>query len=280
MTETRPRRILIHPGFHKTGTSSIQHFLWTNRSRLSAQVAILQLRHLKPAAQLCMSYSRNNNPLLLADLVGALSEALEEHGPMPDSNDDRDIVVSCEAFSGHCPGWPGVDNYAAAPFTASVLAGFFSETFPEAEVIIVYSTRESDAWLHSAWRHHLLGQRMMIDFETWAPRYRPAADLMTVVIEVAEGLLPVRVFTLPLEESHLHPQGPGGALMELIDLPDDLRASLEPVGHGNPGPKPALAAEFLALNRTPLTDAEVKSRKEMLADQAKVGGWSPAASKG
>ncbi|SMY06228.1 hypothetical protein [Flavimaricola marinus] len=276
MADTRPRRILIHPGFHKTGTSSIQHFLWTNRALLSDTLAVLQLRHLKPAAQLCMSYSRNSSPLLLADLVGALTEAIEEHGPVPDSDDTRDIVVSCEALSGHCPGWPGVDNYAAAPFTASVLAGFFGEVFPGSEVLVVYSTREQDSWLHSAWRHHLLGQRLMVDYETWAPRYRVAADLMPVVIEVAEGLAPVRVFTLPLEESHLHPQGPGGALLELIDLPDDLRRRLQPVGHGNPGPKATLAREYLALNRSALTDSDVKNRKDMLADQAKVGGWATA----
>lgn len=280
MADTRPRRILIHPGFHKTGTSSIQHFLWTNRALLTPTIAVLQLRHLKPAAQLCMSYSRNSNPLLLADLVGALTEALDEHGPKPDTQDTRDIIVSCEAISGHCPGWPGVDTYAAAPLTASILAGFFGEMFPGAEVMVAYSTRDPEAWLHSAWRHHLLGQRLMVDYDTWAPRHKAAADLMPVVMDVAEGLAPVRVFTLPLEESHLHPQGPGGALLELMDLPEPLRRSLQPVGQGNPGPKAALAQEFLALNRSPLSDAEVKNRKEMLADQAKVGGWAHTPSQG
>ena len=274
MPQDRPRRILIHPGFHKTGTSSIQHFLWVNRERLSPRVAVLQLRHLKPVAQLCMSYSRNRNPLLLADLVGELTQALEEHGPAPGDEDDRDLIVSCEALSGHCPGWPGVDDYGAAPFTISVIAGYFAEVFPGAEVLVVYTTREPEDWVHSAWRHHLQGQRLLIDFDTWAPRYKAASGLMTVVIEVAEALAPLRVFTLPLEEAKAHPQGPGGALLELIDLPDDLRRRLEPVGLGNPGPKAALAAEFLALNRSALTDGEVKARKDTLADQARVGGWA------
>lgn len=224
-----------------------------------------------------MSYSRDPNPLLLADLARSLTEALEEHGPHPDSDDSRDIVISCEALSGHCPGWPGVDDYAAAPFTATVIAGFFSEVFPGSEVMVVYSTRGAEDWLHSAWRHHLLGQRLRLDFDSWAPRFRETSDLMPVVIRVAEALAPVRVFALPLEESKTHPQGPGGALLELIDLPDDLRKALEPVGHGNPGPMTALAQEYLALNRSPLTDAEVSARKQMLADEAKVGGWATAA---
>jgi len=34
MTEDRPRRILIHAGFHKTGTSTVQDFLKANRETL------------------------------------------------------------------------------------------------------------------------------------------------------------------------------------------------------------------------------------------------------
>jgi hypothetical protein len=98
--------------------------------------------------------------------------------------------------------------------------------------------------------------------------------MMSVVVEVAQALTPTRVFTLPLEESRGHPQGPGGALLELIDLPDLLRQQLEPVGHGNRGPQVALAAEFLALNRSALCDAEVKARKDTLAEAAAVGGWA------
>jgi len=275
MTDDRLRRILIHPGFHKTGTSSIQHFLWINRAALTPHVAILQLRHLKPVAQLCMSFSRNINPLMLADLVEPLDAALADFGPGP--GDTRDIVVSCEALSGHCPGWPGVLDFSAAPYTATVLAGYFAERFPGADIFLVYSTREPETWLRSAWGHHLFGQRLKQGFEDFAAWHRNGADLTAAVLAVAEAIAPVQVFSLPIEESATHPLGPGGALLELIDLPEDLRLSLQPVGHGNRGPQEALAAEYLALNRAPLTDPEVKARKAHLAEQAKVGGWVTSA---
>lgn len=276
MTADARRRILIHPGFHKTGTSSIQHFLWINRDRLAPHVATLQLRHLKPVAQLCMSFARNRKQLVLADLVDLLDDALAEHGPDPAAADTRDLVVSCEALSGHCPGWPGVVDYSAAPFTAIMLAGYFAERFPEAGVVVVYGLREQDSWLRSAWGHHLFGQRETTGFDDWAAVHRAGADLMSVVMDVAAAIDPIQVFTLPIEEARDHPLGPGGALIELVRMPDAARGTLDPVGQGNRGPDDALAAEYLALNRSTLSDRDVKARKADLADASGVGGWTTA----
>lgn len=274
MSPHRPRRILIHPGFHKTGTSSIQHFLWANRRRLKNHLATLQLRHLKSVAELCMRFARSRNPLLLSDLAVALDEALSLEDLLPEANDPRDIVVSCEALSGHCPGWPGVIDYGAAPFIISVVTGYFAERFPEAEITVIYSTRDPEAWLQSAWRHHLLGQRLRIAFDQWQALHRSASNLLSVVDEVASAVAPFQVIALPLEESRTHPKGPGAALLEMIDLPPEVRDQLTAVGPGNAGPPPTLTAEYLALNRSALSDADVRDRKAALAKEYRVGGWA------
>lgn len=271
-----PRRILIHPGFHKTGTSSIQQFLWVNRAALSPYVGVLQMRHLKPSVKISLNFSRKQNPLLLADLVTTFDEAIEEFGPRPDTDDDRDIIVSCEAFSGHCPGWPHVPNYETAPFLASVIAGYFAERFDGAEIMLVYSTREAEPWLWSAWRHHLAGQRLEDDFETWAPKFRPAADHMRAVAAIAASVAPVQVFTLPLEEARAHPKGPGGALIELINIPAEVRQSLTPILLSNEGPPDDITAELLRMNRSDLDDTTLAQRKKALLDEANVGGWTNA----
>lgn len=265
-----PRRILIHPGFHKTGTSSMQHFLWLNRNALAPHVSLLMLRHLKPAAKICMSFSHLQNPYVLTDLVEVLDALIAEH--LPESAPD--LVISCEGLSGHLPGWPKVDSYGAAPITAAYLSGYLTERFPQAEQSFVYSTRDPGAWVHSAWRHHLMSHRMIEDWDSFAARMTPAADLNAVAAEVAEAIGPVPVFTLPLEVALTHPQGPGGALLELVDLPDDLRASLKPVPEANRGPDAALAAEYLRLNRSKLRDDVLKAEKLKLAEKAGVGGWS------
>ena len=264
-----PRRILLHPGFHKTGTSSMQHFLWVNRTRLAPHANILLLRHLQVAAKTCMFYSHSGNPLALADLVEMMDQILAAHVP----EGDADLVISCEGLSGHLPGWPGVATYAAAPITAAYLAGYLAERFPAAEIEVVYSTRDPDAWLNSAWRHHLISHRMVLDWPEFAARHAAAADLMAIASDVAAALAPIPVFTLPLEEAIAHPQGPGGALIELLDLPDAVREGLVPVGHGNKGPDAAMAAEMLRLNRSGLSDTVVKAEKAGLIAAAGTGGW-------
>jgi hypothetical protein len=49
-----PRRVILHAGFHKTGTTSVQEFLRANRSALKKHVAIRlkpQMRDLIHAAR-------------------------------------------------------------------------------------------------------------------------------------------------------------------------------------------------------------------------------------
>jgi hypothetical protein len=265
-----PRRILIHPGFHKTGTSSMQHFLWQNRVRLSPHVSLLMLRHLKPAAKVCMTFSHQQNPYVLTDLVEVMDAIIAEHLPQS----APDLVISCEGLSGHLPGWPKVNSYGAAPITAAYLSGYLAERFPQAEQSFVYSTRTAADWVWSAWRHHLMSHRMIEDWEVFAARMAPAADLAAMAAEVAEAIAPVPVFTLPLDEAMTHPQGPGGALLELIDLPEAVRASLIVVPEANRGPDAALAAEYLRLNRSRIRDDALKAEKLKLAEKAGVGGWS------
>jgi hypothetical protein len=251
----------------------MQHFLWSNRTRLAPHAQILLLRHLQAAAKICMFYSHSQNGLALTDIVETMDQILAAH--LPPGSGDGDLVISCEGLSGHLPGWPRVESYVAAPVTAAYLTGYLAERFPQAKIQIVYSTRDPESWLHSAWRHHLLSHRMTLDWADYAARFAGSADLAGIAAQVAESLSPLPVFTLPLEEAQNHPQGPGGALLELLDLPDAVRDQLMPVGHGNRGPDPATATQLLDLNRSGMTDAAVRAEKARLVAQAGTGGWQP-----
>ena len=71
------RQILLHPGFHKTGTSSMQHFLWINREVLEPYFDLRMFRHMKPVVRLASLFSRTNNPLdrAVAEQKKALADA-------------------------------------------------------------------------------------------------------------------------------------------------------------------------------------------------------------
>ena len=264
-------RILLHPGFHKTGTSSIQHFLWVNRHVLAPQVAPVMLRHLKPVVRMACRYARRQNPIDLIDLVPALDDAITDAAILP----GRDIVVSCEGLLGHVPGWPGVAAYDAAPTLSACYVGYFQDRYPGADLRIVLTTRDAASWLFSAYRHHLRGQRMTLSAEEFASGFAAAADLCAVADAIAAHV-DVDVLTVDLADMRDYPGGPGGAICDLMDLPAAIVAQLQPVGQGNTGPEAALWHQFLDLNRSTLADRAVQVEKARLAQITDLGGWRPA----
>lgn len=263
------RQILLHPGFHKTGTSTAQHVLWINRDLLSPHVAIFQLRHLRDVAKLCMGYAKTQNPLLLMDMIEALDQVFADVS----ADDSRHVLISCEGLSGHLPGWPDVDTYAAAPITISYICGYLEDRFPDHSLSVTLTTRGADDWLYSAYRHHLRGFRLTKSWDAFRDTYRDAADLVAVVSDIRKSIAPVPVTALPLEVSRDHPLGPGGAILNGLDLPNGLMARLDPVDAGNQGPSDDLADKFLALNLGDLPDGEVQAQKDALAAMSGVGGW-------
>ncbi|OUD10256.1 hypothetical protein BVC71_01715 [Marivivens niveibacter] len=261
----KPRRILLHPGFHKTGTSSIQHFFWLNRDLIHERAHLFMLRHMKPATQIAHRYSRTGNPLELADLVDRLTDVFAE---TPD--DDRDILISCEALCGHLPGWPKVDTYVAAPVIIDYTAEFLKDRFQTKHLEIVLTTRGADDWLFSAYRHHLKGQRLTLDWDDYRTRYAASTDFAPVFSQL-RGALGDCVTDLPLEHSQTHAFGPGGALLNLFGWTD--LTGFTPVGRGNQGPEQSLWSEFLTLNRSDLSDDALRDAKDTLAQKAQLGGW-------
>jgi len=271
MSDPNRPKILIHPGFHKTGTSSIQQMLWVNRVRLAPHLGVLLLRHLRPAAKICMAYARDQNPLRLTDMVEVMDEVLAQNDLSPSQIGGRDLVLSCEGLVGHLPGFPNVDTYAVAPITIAFLTGYFEDRFPFADVQVVLTTREAEGWLYSAWRHHLLAHRMRMDWPAFERRFRPAADLLAVIRDVNDAISPVPLFTLDLEAASAHALGPGGALLEMVRLPRATRAALQQVDPVSLGCDAKTAAALLALNLSGQPDDVVKARKAQVAAQAQAG---------
>lgn len=264
-------RILLHPGFHKTGTSSIQHFLWLNRDALAPSFAPVMLRHLKPVVRMACRFSRFQNPIDLIDVVPALDHAMQEAAIRP----GQDIVISCEGLLGHLPGWPGVATYDAAPTLLTYYTGYLQDRFPGADLRVIFTVRDAESWLFSAYRHHLRGQRMTLSAGAFAANHALAADLIRVADAVA-AVIDVNVLTLALSNMRDHPGGPGGAICDLMDLPDATRAALKPVGQGNTGPDEGLWQQFLDLNRSNLSDQAVQAEKTRLAQATDLGGWRHA----
>lgn len=263
------QQILLHPGFHRTGTSSIQHMLWMNRDLLAPHLTVRLTRHFKPLGQACARFAVSRNPLDLTDLIGALDQGFAEH-PVPRN---RDLVISSETLCGDMPGLHGITDYSAAPALVAYVTGYLQDRFPDATVRVILTTRGKQDWLFSAYRHALRRARLRLTADEFAETYAQAADFDTIVADVAEAIAPLETLYLPLDHALTNSAGPGAALLDQMPLPDDLRANLVPVGIGAAGAAPHLWGQFLALNRSDQPDEAVRAQKETLAEAAKLGHW-------
>lgn len=264
-------RLLLHPGLHRTGTASVQQFLLTNLALLAPHLDVLLPRDLATAAEHCMTFSKARNAVLLVDLVAALDAIFVAKPTLG----DRDLIISCVGFSGQMPGRPGVSSYALVPFLAECFSTYFAERFPAADFGMIFTTRAPDAWLHSIWRQYLRSRRMTLDFAAFSRWFAGAANLDDVVRATAQALDPTEIYALPLEQAKNHRLGPGGAVLEMIDLPAETRAGLVPVGLTNTGLGTELTKQLLALNRSELSDDAVTAQKKTLKPPAKPSNLAP-----
>ena len=267
-----PQQILLHPGFHRTGTSSMQHFLWMNREKLAPHLTIRLTRHFKSVARLCARYAITENPLDLTDMIGELDIAFAQD-PVPTG---RNLLISSEMFCGEIPGHGTVKDYRAAPTLISYLAGYLQERFPNAQIRVILTTRDADDWLFSVYRHVLRRSRVTITREEFAETYKAAADFEAILQDIAEAIEPLDVLFLPLDHALHNAAGPGAALLDQLPLPDDVRNALLPVGIGAKGAEPHLWGQFLAMNRADYPDDQVTAQKEQMAEAAKLGHWRKA----
>lgn len=272
MAMATPQQILLHPGFHRTGTSSMQHFLWLNRDKLAPYLTVRLTRHFKSVARLCTRYAATQNPLDLTDMIGELDTAFAQE-PVPSN---RNLLISSEMFCGEIPGQGDVSTYDAAPTLITYMTGYLQERFPNADIKVILTTRDADDWLFSAYRHVLRRSRMTLTREDFADKYRDAADFDAILQNIAEAIDPLEVLYLPLEHALQNPLGPGAGLLDQVAIPDDVRDTLKPVGIGAKGAEPHLWGQFLAMNRADYPDDQVTAQKEQMAEAAKLGHWRNA----
>lgn len=216
-----PRRIILHAGFHKTGTSSIQATLRQNRVALKKHVALRLRWHMKDLVAATRGYSTWRDPLTLIKVQDRFTTLMDDLPGMP----RRTLVISAEELAGHLPGRGDLEDYSAAPVLLYAFWEIARTRYPEAEILIYLSTRAPGPWLESAYAEHIKASNMTLDFDDFATRYRGAADLEGMVGEIASRV-PVPVHHRALETCIDQPLGPADPLLDLCDLPLTLRAGL------------------------------------------------------
>lgn len=257
-----PRRIVLHAGFHKTGTSTTQAVLRENRVALKRHVALRLRWQMKELLHATRGFSTWRDPLSLIKVQHRFGLLMDALPGMP----RRTLVISAEELGGHLPGRGDLADYAAMPVLLHAFWEIMSERYPEAEIIVYLSTRAPEPWLASAYWEHVKSSGMTLDFDAFHARFHKAADLGGMVDEVADRL-PCPVHATALEACRDLPLGPANPLLDLCDLPTELRAQLTPVVPANTRLGDDVLQTLLKVNRTHHgAEARNAAKKSILAE--------------
>lgn len=261
-----PRRILIHAGFHKTGTTSLQACLRENRVAMKKQVALRLRWHLKDLVAATRGYSTWRDPLTLIKVQHRFLAMLDALPGMP----RRTLIVSAEELAGHLPGRGALADYSAAPVLLYAFWEIARERFPQAEILFYLSTRAPEPWLRSAYWEHVKASNMTMDFDAFHAAYHGAARLDDMVAEIASRV-PAPVHHCALEDCKDRALGPAQPLLDLCDLPLDVQVELIRPPLANPSLGEDVLAALLQANRDHDDPDRRKAAKAAILSEARAG---------
>lgn len=239
-----PRAIVIHSGFHKTGTSTLQQVLKRNRPVLKGQVRIVLRGEMRDLVHAARGYSTWRDPFTLDKFARRFRDLLEHLGRMP----KRVLCLSSEELSGHLPGREGIPDYSAAPILAAEMARIAAAVHPKTPLSFLLTLRQPEPWLRSAYWEHVKASSMTRDWQEFVAATRPGADLAAAAAAIAAAQ-PNPVHRVWLEDCAGAPLGPAGPLLELCGIGAEQQATLSPVAPANTRADDTVLLALLAANR-------------------------------
>lgn len=253
------QRVIVHAGFHKTGTSSVQKTLEHNRQALSPHVTILLRDDFKSLTDHSRLYARTPTEDRLR-VIRRKARKLIERRPQ-----NLPLILSAEELTGPLPGRHGTAFYDAAPALLGAIRSGLRDALPEADVVIYLSTRNREAWLRSVWWQNLRATRLTEDQDQFCDRMRPVVQFDALLERISERVGALNVTSLPLEKMTALPHGPLTPLLDLAEIPGNVQARLSPPVRANQAPNDEMLYQaFLSLNRSELSDEVVSERKIQL----------------
>ena len=270
-------RLVVHAGFHKTGTSSVQQMLHRNGKRLAREFRVFTHRDIPGVCGAARAMSaggkHGGDPLDAALFAFELAQFLTGL----DAGDPRPVVISSENLAGHMPGRRGLRRYSVTPAIMARFAEVAGECVPGARIDFHFSTRERESWLRSCYWQHLRATRMTDDFDSYRAAYLPHADLDADVAAIAAAVpAPHRVHAAALEPCAGLRLGPLEPLLDLMQPSEGLRAALAPLPPANRAMGPEVADELLRLNRAGLDKAALTAAKKAAMARGSGSGEAPA----
>lgn len=253
-------RFLIHAGFHKTGTSSLQRTMEQNAEALADRVRVItkdETSTLRRAAQL---YAQAGDAEALELLKESVAALLVEVDP----DETRDVVLSEEDLCGLIPWRHGKTGYEEAPTILKQMCDGVATRLPEHEVLVLLTLRQTAPWVKSCYSQHLRSTDIQLSLEEYLQTAAAHCDLSAEAERIRAAIAPIPVEVAWLEDLKSTPLGPATAALARLPQALGLLDQLTPCPPANTTLPEALAAEFLRLNRSGLDNWDLKSAKKQV----------------
>lgn len=256
-------RVIVHAGYHKTGTTSLQVFLSKNQNALSPHLRYYGKNDFLAAGSHARIYAQRPFRWRLWRFRRALRQFLNSIEP------GGTIILSRETFSGGMPGHRKMNDAlmtgyaeAARPLAQVIISQLRRRFGADVDIMFFYTTRETESWIRSVHGHLLRSIALTEDFDAFRALFPDLKGPAEEARQMAKTLAPIPVITAALEDYATHREGPAAALLDLLEVPDDLRATLKPATRSNKGQPKALRAAFLKLNHEITDKSALKAAKE------------------
>lgn len=259
-------QVLLHPGFHKTGTSSLQQGAADLRSDLAGHLRLRFTDDVHEATRMAKRFSAYRAQHDLERFAFALSTAL---APM-DTKDRRAVLITSEDLCGYIPGNHGVESYSAAIPLMNVATAVIQAQFGVgAQITVFFTTRRALSWQRSVWWQNLRAMRLTEDFSSYRASLSAAARHDRIVTAVRDRVgARAKVVGMPIEECGTDPLGPLGAALNLLEIPTNGLPNL-PARNVQPD---EAAEELLELNRSDLSDDALSKAKRRVLQRHRAAG--------
>lgn len=259
-------RVLLHAGFHKTGTTSAQDFLDRNRALIAPHAVILLHPPLTSVAHWVRDHALIPDPRRLQVIAEEFAEALARE-PLQ----GRDLIISHEELCGPMPLAKTAVAYPhAIPLLGTLIAALAGLGLTELR--LHFSLRDQAGWVDSVYSHQVRKQskvRLTEDRDSFTARLM-ACRLEDQVAAIRAALPDVAVTTSDLSQAE-GVFGPACPFVDFLRLPPEVTAQLLPPRRLMVAPGRAVLARMLELNRSDLADEALAAAKKALLQGGKQG---------
>lgn len=249
--------LIVHAGFHKTGTTTLQNTLAAHTDLLRDHAQIILRPDMAALCEAARAYSVSRSEFDLG-LVKYEAAALAEEW----SHDA--VILSSEDLSGHMPGRHGLADYGAAPRLAQAMADTWRTATKSVQIHWIYTTRAAAPWLASCHVQHLRAARMTMDADAYAAQFATSADLDGIVMQTRDCVDGAKVTSLPLET---HGANLAEPLLKAAQIPNGIRHQVVPARPANTSPGPEHIAALVDLNRSDLSHDDWRAAQNALNRQ-------------